>query len=1234
MAANRLHTHFWRLLLAACLASMSLSASESHGIVKSGTLPVPGATVTATQGDKKVVTTTDDTGYYSFPELADGVWTIGVEALGFVPATREIGVAEGMPGPDWDLKYQTLDAIANPPKPEAPPVTPATATAAPNTPATATATAPADTKTATPATPATPAAATPSTAAATPPAKGKKGAAPASNANTSGRPSLNAALAGGQAGGFTRLNVGQTGDALGAQDNLAQQQDMGDMAAAGNDSFTINGSVSSGLGMAQPGGDWMAGGRGGPGGFGQDMGGGMGPGGVPGMNGGDPNGQPGGGPGGPGGGGPGGGGGRGGGGGGGARGGGGGMMAGIPNIGGGGRGGGGRGGRGGPGGRNPGAFGNNRRDPRSRYNFAASLNNFTNAVLDARQYSVTGAELPKPNSQTIRSTLTAGGPLKIPHIFDTKGKGTFTINYSLTRNRNALTFSDLVPTDAEKAGNFAGFPQLYNGSTPYPNNVIPVSPVAQALEKYYPEPNVFGAGSTAFNYAASASGHTNGDNINARLSYTFNTKNQVNGGIQWQRQNTSTPSVFSGAIPGWNDISTNNGVNANASYIYHFNLHVISTLRYNYSRASALSTPYFSNLTNVEGNLGIQGTDQYPVNWGPPALSFTGSSTLGLSDATLRFSHPQTSAIGDTVLWVKGVHEFQFGGDFSRRETNLLSQSNPRGTFQFTGAETALNGDTKTSGYAFADFLLGVPYSMSINYTNSLSGAQGAQLLQNPTDASLLAIQNTPSGGDRYLRTNVYDLFATDQWRLTPRISLSIGLRWDYQAPSTELYGRLATLDLPGNFQVPNSIPASELPVVAGQTGVATGIHYSDSMLNGQKTDISPRVGMAWKPWSKHSTVIRGGIGMYYVPSVYSNLVSQLDAQTPFATAFNIQNSCGATLQTAFLVQTNGCLPGGIGTTTTNAINPDFRVGYTSNWQFYVQQNLLANTVASVTYFGSKGTALTQQLYPNTSPTPADQKSAYVAPCTAGFYCPVGYLYETSNGNSIDNGLQLQLQRRLRSGFGGTVSYTLNHAIDDAPSGNATQNWQDLAAERARSAGIRAQTLNLQLQYSSGVSARGGGLVSGWQGVLFRDWTVMPGLIVASGAPITINASQLALGGAPNGNIRVNYVGGPTYINGILNPAAFADPVGYGNLGRDSLTGPMQFTTSLNALRTFRLADRKNVTFSVNVINPLNHPNVSNWNTNWLPPSTGSLVNSNAQFGLPQSYVSQRQITANLRFNF
>jgi hypothetical protein len=1266
MAANRLYIHLGRLLLAACITVTGLLASEHHGIVRSGGTPVPGATVTAEQGDKKVVTTTDEKGFYSFPELADGVWTISVEMLGFAKSARDVGVATDAPSPEWDLAYQTLEAITAPPALPAPAAgvvpAPGAATGAATTAAAEKA---AETKTPAPSTPAaaTPAAATPAvaTAAATPAAKNAKKnaknakpatpATPATSGTNNGRPSLNAALAAqGQGGGFTRLDVNQAGGEPVAAE--APTQEMGDMAAAGNQSFTINGSVSSGLDMPQPGGDWF----GGRGGMGGDMGGmgpggmgpgGMGPGGAAGM--GEPGGDPaamagaggaGGGRGGVGGGGAGFGGGGGGFGGGGGRGG---MGMGMPNIGGG-RGGGGRGGAaGGRGGRNPGAFGNNRRDPRSRYNFAASLNNFTNSFLNARNFSETGQSVKQPGAQTLRSTLTAGGPLKIPHLFDTHGKGTFTINYSLTRNRNGYNFTDLVPTDAEKSGNFAGVTvndkgtlvpvTLYSGSTPIPNNQIPanmISAVARALLKYYPEPNFVGGTATSpLNFSSSASGHTNGDNINARLSYTFNVKNQISGGIQWQRSDTLTPSVFGYVTPAWQDTTTNNGINANAAYIYHVTTRVIATTRYTYSKSTALTTPYFANLSggNVAQNLGILGTDQNPIDWGPPSLGFS-NGILGLSATRPTYSHPQTSAVGETVLWVRGAHQFQYGGDYSRRETNTLSQLNPRGSFSFTGAATALNGLTSNggTGYDFADFLLGTPTTMSINVANSLNGTEAAQLstATGSALANLSAIQGTPSGGDRYLRTSVYDLFANDNWQITPRISLSLGLRWDYQAPTTELYGRLATYDLPANFAIPNSVLAS-LPattgasVVAGQVGPITGIHYSNSMLNGQKTDISPRFGFAWKPLPKHTLVLRGGWGLYYNPSVYSSLVGMLDAQTPFGVAYTITNNCGATVQNALslpAIKALGCLAQNQ-TTTTNAMNPNFRVGYTQVWQMSVQTNLKWNTIATASYYGSKGTALPNTFYPNSFPNGGSLN------CAAGYYCPNDFSYQTSNANSTDESAQFQLQRRLRSGLGGSASFTLNKAMDDQ---GTAQNWLDIAAERARTAGVRGKTANFSLQYSTGVGARGGALVNGFKGVLFKDWTVMPSLVLASGAPINVTDNATLIGGTAAASERVFYNGGPIFVNGVLNKTAFSAPLPgqYGNLGRDAITGPNQFSTSLSANRTFRLADRRNLTFSVQMQNPLNHPVVTGWFTSYTSP----------QFGAPSNYNGMRTLSASMRLNF
>ncbi|MGD0871712.1 MAG: TonB-dependent receptor [Bryobacteraceae bacterium] len=1245
MAANRFYTSIGRLLLVACVVVMGLMASEHHGSVKSGGLPVPGATVTATQGDKKVVTTTDESGLYSFPELADGVWTISIDMLGFEKVSREIGVAVDAPNPTWDLKMQSLEAMTAPPPPP-----PAPAATAPAT--TATAEKPSETKPAEPAATATkaadttkPAATTTTAASNAKPAKGNTKNSKNSNTSTpagnNGNPSLTQALGGStvarpggsQQGGFQRIGVNQSSDLAAADAGMNNDISMNsDIAQGANDAFTINGSVSQGLTMPGQGGDWGPG-RGG------DMGG-MGPGGMmmPGMNGmpGDPTqmaaGGAGPGGGGRGGGGPGGGG-PGGGFAGGGRGGGGGM--GIPmSPGGGGRGGRG-GGRGGPGGRGgTNSFGNNRRDPRSRYNFSAS-GILTNSALNARNYSVTGQEVSKPNAQSLRSTLTAGGPLKIPHLL-TSNKGTFTINYTLGRARTGTTYSSLVPTDAEKAGNFAGVlgtnglpVTLYNGATPYPNNQIPlasISPIATALLKYYPEPNF--TGSTRYNFASSASGATNSDNVNARLSYTFNTKNQVNGGLQYQRSNSTQPSIFAATIPAWHDLQTNNGVNANANYIYHFNLHVIATTRYNYSKSTALGTPYWANVSNVEGALGIVGTDQLPLNWGPPSLSFS-SGILGLSDANARYLHPQTSAVGETVLWVRGAHQFQFGADFSRRQTNSLNQNNPRGTYSFTGAATALNGlATNTgTGYDFADFLLGSPGTMALNVANSLSNSQAAQLgtATGSTLQNLLNVQNTPSGGDRYLRTNVYDLFVNDQWQISPRLSLSLGVRWDYQAPSTELYNRLATIDLPATFAIPtnvyNALPASGLTVVAGGTGPVTGIKYGNSMLGGQKTDFSPRLGFAWKPFAKRSTVVRGGYGIQFSPSVYSTLVAQLDAQAPFATEFNLPNNCHATLQNglslASLTQL-GCVSGNQAT-TTNAINPNFRVSYAQLWQLAVQQNLKWNMVTTVTYFASKGTALTQQFLPNSYPSGGSPV------CASGYTCPSGYTYETSNGDSTYNSVQAQLNRRTRAGLGWNVSYSLAKSIDDA-SGGIAQNWQNLTDERGRTAGVRNQSFNGSLNYSTGVGTRGGALINGWKGVLLKDWMLTTNMTVASGAPITPGAGRLLVGGTASANIRAYYNDQPAFIGGVLNSNAFTlPPAGqYGNIGRDALNGPGQFTMSANANRTFRLADRKNLTFSLQTQNPLNHPNISSWNT----------TVGNAQFGLPQNYVSMRTVTATMRFNF
>ncbi len=535
MAAHRIFNYLGRVLVC-WLAVTALLASEHHGIVKANGIPIPGATVTASEtGQKTQVTTTDDNGAYAFADLPDGIWTITVEMLGFAKLTREIGVASDSPSPTWDLKVQSLSDLNAAVAAAKKPATTAAATA-PSTPATAAAgEAPKPAATAQN----KPAATTPAAAA----SNGRGGA-------NNGRPSLANALAqqrngnnGG--GGFQSVNVNSAGDQGATQDNSFGNENVtgGDLAQSSSDALVVGGSVSDALGMPQQN-DWGFGGRGG------DMGGFGGPGGPGGF--GDPNAGPGGGRGGPGGpgGGPGG------------RGGGGGMMmGGGPGGFGGGRGG--RGGGGPGGGRGPGrggrantnSFGNGRRNPRSQYtgNVVFTLDN---SVWDATPPSITGVDAGKPAYAKFKAGFTFGGPLKIPHLFDDSSKGgTFTITYNLNRSRNDNTVFGEVPTAAERTGDLSGALSTTTGQpiivydpttgTPFAGNVIPttrLNSAALGLLAYYPLPNL--VGSARYNYQSALRNTTNTDNITTRFSHSFDQKNQINGGVGWQRSNGVTPNLF------------------------------------------------------------------------------------------------------------------------------------------------------------------------------------------------------------------------------------------------------------------------------------------------------------------------------------------------------------------------------------------------------------------------------------------------------------------------------------------------------------------------------------------------------------------------------------------------------------------------------------------------------------------------------------------------------------------
>ncbi len=832
-----------------------------------------------------------------------------------------------------------------------------------------------------------------------------------------------------------------------------------------------------------------------------------------------------------------------------------------------------------------------------------------NNVWDAsRNYSLTGQDTPKPSASNARMTAIFGGPLKIPHVLSGEHT-TINLNYQFTRARNGITQSALVPTSAERSGDFsqvlngAGVvPTLYNPntSTPFVGNVIPqnlISSQAVGLLAYTPLPNLT-VPNSRYNYQVGLTGVSNQDNINTRINHTINTKNQIFGNFSYQRQDGRTPSFYIDPATNGNFVSMahQSAYNSGINWTYHFSTRVINTLGLSFSRNTQTTTPYFANRLNLSGQLGIAGNDQSAAYWGPPGLSFSNGFSV-INDGNTTLNRAQTTGLSESIRWFHGVHQFTFGGDARRVQNNPINQSNPRGSFTYTGGLTSL-ANTPNTGYDFADFLLGKPDTDSIAYGNA----------------------------DKYYRNGWFDGYAQDNWQLTNKgISILLSLRWDYQLPTTEKYGRIVNMVEGPNFTTATEVCAAPPPNGA-PCALGSQFGLPSSLIRNDATEFQPRLGGAWKPWSKKSTVARMGWGMYYNTSVFQSLVTQMAQQAPISLSY-INPSPGGMFF---------CSPGQPGCNLTGsavstfAVDPNFRIGYSQNWQLSVQQNLSQSLVATVTYAGAKGTHQPQELIPNSAPP----GSTY--PCAPG--CPSNYYYMTPGGNSTSNNLWLQLQRRFRSGLSWHQRLLYAHAesaIDDVGTAGGrgqggalvAQNWLDLEAERAHSSGIRANTLNMQMQYSTGQGAQGGAFMKGFKGTLFREWTFTATSAVASGAPETPTVVSRALGGTGiTGTLRAFYWGGPVFIDGQLNPAAFTAPPNgqYGNAGRNIIDGPDMFSLNGSAERTFRVGERRSINLRFAANNMPNPLVCGSWNT-----TVGS-----TQFGALQAPSAMRDLTATLRFRF
>src|SRR5262249_41869004 len=277
----------------------------------------------------------------------------------------------------------------------------------------------------------------------------------------------------------------------------------------------------------------------------------------------------------------------------------------------------------------------------------------------------------------------------------------------------------------------------------------------------------------------------------------------------------------------------------------------------------------------------------------------------------------------------------------------------------------------------FADFLLGLPQQTSLQ-----------------------------SGATTYnFRTNSFDVYAQDDFRLRANLSLNLGLRYEYNGPYTETHNQIANLDVAGEF-------AGAAPVLPGENGAFQG-SYPDSLVRPDRNNFAPRLGVAWRPAKQ--TVVRAGYGVNYNLAQYGTFIQNFAFQPPFAiTSTNISSPANPLTLAEGFPSTNAAV------TNNFAVDPKYRLGYVQIWNVDVQRQLPRCVVMNVGYNGSKGTRLDVQ---------RAISIAGVQP----------FIYESSTGNSVYHAGTIRLRKRMAHGVSLSGTYLYSKSIDDASSiGGAT----------------------------------------------------------------------------------------------------------------------------------------------------------------------------------------------------
>ena len=810
-----------------------------------------------------------------------------------------------------------------------------------------------------------------------------------------------------------------------------------------------------------------------------------------------------------------------------------------------------------------------------------------NDAFDARNYFAT-QDLPLRQNQF---GATIGGPIRKDKIF-------FFGYYEGFRNLQGVTALTTVPSMQERIGNFAelcpeGFThgfcnnpanQLFNvlANAPYPNNQLPsINPISQGLLQYFPEPNV---GTNLY----SASGNINNDSnqFGIKIDDYLTPDDNLNVRYSFYQSSDVNPLSPQGAsVPGFPVGEDQRAQNFVAQETHTFTPTFVGVLRFSFLRNKFLYGQ--SEVHTSPESLGFQYAPSLAIAEGPPFIQISGYTDIGNPITGPRNTYENLYNISGSMSWSRGKHLFKFGGGYQRQQINV------------------------TQGIATNGFFVFAPFPVTDAFAGFLSG-EPVVFLQGLGNFT------------RHIRGNEFNVYAQDTYKVAPRVTLNLGLRYELPMPDTEL-NNLQSMFIPGRQSVvmPNAPTGLLYP---GDPGIPAGLIATD------KTGFAPRVGIAWDVFGDGKTLMTSAYGIFYEP-YYTGQGGPL--QTPISAPPYLATPQVSLPNFADPYNGNPPVPGAFSTPLTNlTLAPNMTLPYSQDWDLNFQHSIGRDFLLEMGYVGTKGTHLPRFIegnpavfvpgYVNRQPISnsgnANQRRLY-SECTLNdppsscIFSSMGEI--ASIANSSYNALEVSLQKRFSHGVSFLASYTWSKSIDDASSFNMTgsaakpvagendlaQNPFDLAAERglsmfdARHRFVFSYTWDLPFWLNG----------REWYKQALGGWQLSGIVTLMSGTPFTVFDSNdvAAQGSAPEitgfSAQRPDLVGnpnnGPHSVNAWLNASAFQqlDPTldagQFGTEGRNVAIGPGYMDGDLGVLKNIKVAESMSVQFRAELFNILNHPN-------------------------------------------